>query len=104
MRQYVVVVLPDAEQAILEQAEFIAADKPDAATRWLERLWDAIEDLSRFPNRNAIAPAESDAIGTPVRKLVFGAYLVFYRVREDEALVEVMRFRHGARRAEAEES
>ncbi|MCC6359774.1 MAG: type II toxin-antitoxin system RelE/ParE family toxin [Phycisphaerales bacterium] len=104
MNPYSVVVLPGAEQAILEQAEFIAADKPEAAARWLERLWDAIEELSRFPNRNAIAPAESDAIGTPVRKLVFGAYLVFYRVREDEALVEVMRFRHGARRAEAEES
>lgn len=38
MRQYVVVVLPDAEQAILEQAEFIAADKPEAAAQWLEGL------------------------------------------------------------------
>ena len=103
MSPHSVRVVPAAEQAILEQARFIAADIPDAAAAWVETIWDAIDDLARFPNRNAIAPIESDALGVEIRKLVFGSYLIFYAVDAKHRIVTVLRFRHGKRLPENRE-
>jgi plasmid stabilization system protein ParE len=33
-----------------------------------------------------------------VRKLVHSPILVYYRVREEKRLIEVLRFRHGSRK------
>ncbi len=50
--------------------------------------------------RNAIAELESSRLGFAVRRLVFGDHLVFYRINEDEKAIEVLSFRHAARRPE----
>lgn len=75
-------ILADAEDAMLEQAQFIAADKPTAASAWPERIWDAIETLEHFPARHAVSRPESDALGVEIRKLAVGNYLIFYRIDE----------------------
>jgi len=97
MKRYAVRVSPVVENAILEQARFIAADKPSAAIAWLERLWDAMENLATLPERSPVSQPESEALGTDIRKLAFGDYILFYCVDHDQAIVEIVRFRHSAR-------
>ena len=48
MTNYTVRILPAAEQAVLEQAQYIAANNLDAALAWMERVWDAVDDRIIF--------------------------------------------------------
>jgi addiction module RelE/StbE family toxin len=75
-----------------EAAEFIAQDNPTAAASVAERVLEAVEGLSRFPN-----------LGRPgrvrgTRELVVSGtpFPVIYRVRFDE--IQVLRLLHHARR------
>ncbi len=97
MKTYVVIVAKTATLAMDEQARLIMADKPIAAAKWIDRLWDKIESLETFPHRNPVSEEESRVLGFEVRKLLFGAYLIFYRIQEEKVRVEVVRFRHAAR-------
>lgn len=97
MKTYAVRLTLSAEQEIDEQVRFIAADKPNAATNWLERLSDAISDLGYLPERNPVSESESASEGCEVRKLVFGNYFIYYHIVEKENAVDVLRFRHAAR-------
>lgn len=101
MKQYTVHTMPEAEQAIYEQALFIAEDKPIAAEAWLISLWDAISELTTFPTRHPISEAETKSSKSEIRKLIFGQYIVYFRIIEEKQLVEVLSFRHGARSDEA---
>ncbi len=64
--KYVVRIAPDAEQAILEQAEYIAQDKPAAAESWLAALYGAIDELETLPRRHPAADDLSRAL--PARR------------------------------------
>ena len=69
---------------------------------WTTRLMEKIESLYDWPLRYPVAEVESTARGVEVRKMSFGNYLVTYRVDETAKTVEVLSFRHGARRSEFE--
>ncbi len=102
--KYGVVIAAQAEQEIGEQTEYIARDKPLAAKNWLVKLYAAIEELEAFPRRHPVAEELSATLGFELRRMVVGNYLIFYRVDEARGVVEVLRFRHGARRIEGEEN
>lgn len=55
-----------------------------AAEAWLEHLFDAIADLAHFPKRHPVSESESESESestkAEVRTLIFGNYLVFFRV------------------------
>lgn len=71
----------------------IAQDDPQAAIRFGDYLVDRAESLANFPE-----------LGSPyhkrphVRRLLCKPYLIYYRLRREEQVIEVMDFWHSARR------
>ena len=75
-----------------EEAEYIARDDPDAASRTVQRIASAIEQLTTQPASGRVGrvPGTRELVitGTP--------YIVPYRVRADA--VEILRVFHAARK------
>ncbi len=72
--------------------EYASHDNPPAADRLVHTIYNAVEDLRRFPamGRPGRVPGTRELVvpGTP--------YIVPYRVRDD--VVEVLRVLHASRR------
>jgi toxin ParE1/3/4 len=80
-----------------EIALHIAADNRDAAMRWIEGLFDAVDRLAVFPESGRMVPE----LGTRrVRELIYGAYRVFYRV---DSTVVILSVRRGSQLLDPEE-
>ncbi len=88
-----VVFAPQAHARLEEIVRFIAQDDPAAALRFGNYLVDCTELLAEFPE-----------LGTPyrkrrhVRRLLCKPYLIYYRLRPQERVIEIMDFWHSARR------
>jgi toxin ParE1/3/4 len=80
---------PLAIERAYEEARYIAADKPDAALQWLDRLFEDIDRLAQFPDSGGIVPE----IGLPeYRELVYGkSHRVVYRRDENSVYVLTVR-------------
>jgi plasmid stabilization system protein ParE len=61
-----------AESDLNEIWEYIAEDSPDAADRWLEKQFDAFDDLARSPR---IGHSRNDLTPHPVLFWPVGEYL-----------------------------
>jgi toxin ParE1/3/4 len=57
-------------------AEYIALDKPDAARRYVQKVFRHVERLSAFPNSGSI-PSEIPHL--PYRQVVVPPCRIFYR-------------------------
>jgi plasmid stabilization system protein ParE len=70
---------------------------PDWAADWNQNLQHAVGSLEFLPELYGFAP-EAEAVGRPIRQLVFGKrrnrYRVLYEVRG--SVVTILRVRHGA--------
>lgn len=83
---------------ISEQVLYISRDSVDNALAWESRLLSAINELAET-HGHAIDAAASERFGTTVRKMVFEkTYLIHYEVNEANRTIDVVQFRHGARR------
>lgn len=82
---------PVAEEDLLEIWSHIANDKPSAADRFLDKLEQRIELLSRHPR---IGEARPD-LAARVRAYSVGNYVIFFRPIRDG--IEVLRVLHGSR-------
>ncbi len=83
---------PRAVERVAEIANYIAADRPDAARRWVEQLFDLAKTLTTFPRRGRRVPE----LNRPeYRELIYGNYRMIYRV--DEVRVNIVTVRHGRR-------
>jgi toxin ParE1/3/4 len=71
--------------------DFIAAENPSAAARWVEGLEARCVNLRNAP-RGGIARPE---LGETIRSVPFGQYVVFYSLNDAEIRIE--RVLHGAR-------
>jgi len=71
--------------------EYVAADKPKAASRLVERLMLAGDELSTHPWLGRAGRAG-------LRELIVGNYLVIHRVSADRGEVEIVTVVHGARK------
>ncbi len=71
----------------------IAEDDAGAAQRFGSSLLDHLDLLSRFPHMGSAIRKRSR-----VRKLVHSPILVYYEIHENKHLIEVLHFRHGARK------
>lgn len=80
-----------------EALDWIAERSPSAATRWLDKLMEAVDSLEENPERCGLAP-ESDWYPGELRQLLYGRrrgiYRVLFEVRE--RTVYILRVRHGA--------
>lgn len=57
--------------------DFIAADDPEAAVRWVNKLFSAVESLADFPKRGRAVPEFHDP---SVREILVGTYRVIYEL------------------------
>ena len=70
-------------------ADYIALDKPDAARRFVHRVFDAVERLAQFPKSGSVPP---EIPHLPYRQVVVSPCRIFYRLEgEDILIVFVMR-------------
>lgn len=70
-------------------ADYIALDKPDAARRFVHRVFDAAERLTQFPKSGSVPP---EIPHLPYRQVIVPPCRVFYRLEgHDVLIVFVMR-------------
>jgi toxin ParE1/3/4 len=90
---YKVIFAPQALEELEQIIRFIAQDDPAAAERFGNCLVDRAELLADFPE-----------LGTPyrkrpdVRRILCKPYFIYYRVRRDKQVIEIMGYWHSARR------
>jgi plasmid stabilization system protein ParE len=85
------------QRALSDLAEIIghiAEDDDKAASRFGQSLLDHVDLLTDFPRMGETIRKRSR-----VRKLAHSPILVYYQIREDKRVVEVLHFRHGSRMA-----
>jgi plasmid stabilization system protein ParE len=73
---------------------YIASDRPSAVSAWGEELFRHVEVLASFPLIGPVAPI---AASHPTRRIVFGDFLIFYRVHPESKVVEILSIWHAAR-------
>jgi toxin ParE1/3/4 len=95
---YTVEITDAALEAIRAQVRYIAVEcqAPLNAARWLERVWDVINDLEHLPDRHSLA-AESAFRPYEVRRALVGDYLLLFTIDAESRKVWVIGFRHGSR-------
>lgn len=82
---------PFAIGRVVEEASFIARDKPVAAERWTDDLFDRVERLEQFPDSGHEVP---ELPRTKYRQLVYGRHrVVFAREAEAIHILTVRRFK-----------
>ena len=62
------------------------------ADEFAQRLLEHAQTLATFPYRHGSWAGQQHT-----RKVPFDPYLIFYKVHEEERIVEILRFWHGAR-------
>lgn len=65
-------------------ADYIALDKPDAATRYVRQAFAAVERLARFPKSGVRVP---EIPHLPYRQVVVPPGRVFYRLAGEDILI-----------------
>jgi len=72
-----------------EIADYISLDKPVAAMRFVQRVFERIEQLASHPESGSV-PAELE--GTQYRQIVIPPVRIFYRAQNDAVyIVYIMR-------------
>lgn len=93
-----VVWAPLALDRAVEQAEFIAEDKPEAGRRWLVGLFASVGKLAKYPQLGQQVPETGRA---DLRELDFRGYRVIYRVEKGQ--ISILTVRHRRRLFDATE-
>ncbi len=84
------------QKALNDLAEiigYVAGYDAEAASRFGNSLLDHIELLTQFPRMGTLVKKRAG-----IRKLLHSPVLVYYRINSDKRLIEVLHFRHGARK------
>jgi len=90
---YKVIFAAQALEQLEQIIRFIAQDDPAAAERFGNYLVDRAELLADFPE-----------LGTPyrkrpgVRRVLCKPYFIYYRLRREDQVIEIMDYWHAARR------
>ena len=85
---------PAAIRDLEQIGDYIAADNPQRALSFVRELRAACLELGELPRAFPVVPRYAEQ---GVRYRVSGNYLIFYRIAEQEARVDVLRVVHGAR-------
>ena len=91
---FAVVISPSAREDLRECFTYISGDNPDAAERYCLALIDHAERIGLNPEMGRECPEFPSG---SIRDIVYRSHRIVYRVKEDERLVEIVRFWHGAR-------
>jgi toxin ParE1/3/4 len=78
-----------ALQDLDQIADYISLDKPEAARKLVQRVFQKVESLADFPE---IGSCPQELVGTFYRHLVIPPLRIFYRLESDTVfIVHVMR-------------
>ena len=89
---YRVIIREAAYEGLQEIVAYISRDNPDVGEKLGHELLDQALSLRALPFRGSTVRKRPGLL-----KLVCGNYLIYYRVKEDQRLVEILHFVHGAR-------
>ncbi|HPO14194.1 MAG TPA: type II toxin-antitoxin system RelE/ParE family toxin [Candidatus Hydrogenedentes bacterium] len=67
-----------------EIAEYIALDNPDAAARFVQKVFDRIERLADYPKSGKRPP---ELAGTHYREIIVSPCRLFYRVEKNNVYI-----------------
>jgi len=93
-RKFKVDITETAEADVAEIWEYIAQDKPEAATAFVLRLEEQVGTLERFPERCPLVP-ENELLGADYRHLLYGNYRTIFKIVGSRVII--LRVLHGAR-------
>jgi addiction module RelE/StbE family toxin len=79
---------PLAVDRVAEIAEYIALDKPSAAEKWVESIFNSVKRLEQFPDSGRIIP---EIQLKNFREIILGNYHIIYRIEENKISVLTMR-------------
>lgn len=65
-------------------ADYIALDKPDAARRYVQRIFRVVERLALFPKSGSIPP---EIPHLPYRQVIVPPCRVIYRIDDEDILI-----------------
>ena len=78
------IALDRAEKA----ARYIAGDRPAAAVKWIDGLFEAVATLKVFPHKGRMVPE----VGRPeIREVLYSRYRVVYRLEEKRLFILTVR-------------
>ena len=90
--EFQVTLTSKAERDLEQIGRYIARTDEGAAHRFCDELVFATETLRTFPHRHG-----NFARRPNIRKIPYEAYVIFYKIDEDNRTVEILRFWHSAR-------
>jgi plasmid stabilization system protein ParE len=97
LNRYRVRITPRASNDIIAICAHIEGSSPQNAAGVAQELIDAIDSLDLFPHRYKVHEHRRDPSKT-VRSMPVPPFIVYYRVRDADLVVEIISVRHGARR------
>ena len=89
-----VIISPSGESDLSDIIAYVARHNQDAAVRLGNALIARTELLAEFPEIGRTVP---EFRRSDLREIVHGSYRIIYRLRTDQAVVEIVRFWHAAR-------
>jgi toxin ParE1/3/4 len=84
---------PDALKDLEDIYEYIAADSPDHAGKFIDLIESKCKALAQRPFMGRLRIELRD----DVRSFPLERYLIFYRVLDEDGVVEIVHIYHGAR-------
>lgn len=73
---------------------FISQDNQEAGARFGGKLIESVRHLAKFPRLGRVVPEQNDE---NIREIISKPYRIFYRVKDEMKVVEIIRFWHAAR-------
>lgn len=83
-----VVWSPLALEKLEAAAKFIALDKPSAADKWVNDVFDRTDLLGSQPKIGREVP---ELLGSNYREIIFGSYRIIYKIEKD---IEILTLRN----------
>lgn len=100
MKNYRIDIMPTAREGLLAIGEHIALDNPVRAISFVDEITDSLKKtLSVFPKSGRVVDGLS--IQGTIRLYSYGNYNSYYRVIDDDKLVEILFVFHASRDFEA---
>lgn len=79
---------PLAIDRVSEIARYIALDKPAAAEKWVENIFNVVMRLEQFPESGRLVP---EIQLENFQEILFGNYRIIYRIDENQISVLTVR-------------
>ncbi|VAW82349.1 Death on curing protein, Doc toxin [hydrothermal vent metagenome] len=79
---------PLAVDRVSEIAEYIALDKPPAAKKWVDAVFNSVKRLEQLPESERIIP---EIQLENFREIIFGNYRIIYRIDKNQVSILTVR-------------